>query len=110
MEFNDFITLEYLCTYMGTVVVTMLIVQFTKDLPGVKKIPTRYYTFLVAFLNLLICSILNSTFTIAKVYLMLINSMLVTFTATGGYDFSIKKSTLDEPKKIEPNNITKDMK
>lgn len=37
MEFNDFVTLEYLGTYMGTVVVTMLTVQFTKELPVVKK-------------------------------------------------------------------------
>ncbi|WP_027626540.1 hypothetical protein [Clostridium lundense] len=110
MEFNDFITLDYMCTYMGTVVVTMLIVQFTKELPGVKKIPTRYYTFLVAFFNILICNILNETFTIAKVYLMLINAMLVTFTATGGYDFSIKKVIIDEPEKIETTDINNDMK
>lgn len=107
MEFNDFITLDYLCTYMGTVVVTMLIVQFTKELPGVKKIPTRYYTFLVALLNLLVCSILNNTFTIARLYLMLINAMLITFTATGGYDFGIKEVKVDEQEKVEEFNNMK---
>lgn len=106
MEFNDFITLEYLCTYIGTVVVTMLIVQFTKELPGVKKIPTRYYTFLVALFNILVCSILNDTFTISNLYLMFINSMLVCFTSTGGYDFSIKKVTADELEKVDSTNIT----
>lgn len=72
--------------------------------------PTRYYTFLVAFFNIVVCSILNNTFTIAKVYLMLINAMLVTFTATGGYDFSIKKVIVDEPEKIESTNINNGMK
>ncbi|PRR77713.1 hypothetical protein CLLI_22770 [Clostridium liquoris] len=37
---------------------------------------------------------------------MLINAILVCFTATRGYDFSSKKVTVDEQKKIEQNNIT----
>lgn len=91
MEFNDFLTLEYLSTYVGTVVVTMLIVQFSKELPGVKKIPTKYFTFLVAFFNIVICSVLTGHFILSNLYLMLINAMLVCLTATGGYDFNIKK-------------------
>ena len=86
---------------MGTVVVTMLMVQFSKELLGVKKIPTRYFTFVIAFLNILICSALTGNFALSNLYLMLINAMLVTFTATGGYDFAIKNVKIQKGKSTE---------
>ena len=98
MEFTDFLTIDYLCTYMGTVVVTMLIVQFLKELPGIKKIPTKYFTFIVAFLNILICSFITGNFAVSNLYLMLINAVLVCFTATGGYDFAVKSVTIKNEK------------
>ena len=101
MEFSDFLTIDYISTFMGTVVVTMLIVQFLKELPGIKKIPTKYFTFIVAFLNILICSFITGNFAVSNLYLMLINAMLVTFTATGGYDFAIKSVTIKNEKDKE---------
>lgn len=110
MEFKDFLTIDYISTFMGTVVVTMLIVQFLKELPGIKKMPTRYFTFLVAFFNIVMCSVLTNTFTLVGLYLMFINAMLVTFTATGGYDFAVKSITVRATKEIEPVSITNDIK
>lgn len=113
MTFNDFLDIKYLSTFTGTVVVTMLMVQFLKELPYIKKVPTRYFTFCVAFLNILICSLFTNTFSIANLYLMFINAMLVCFTSTGGYDFSFKNITVkqtENPKVIDPVNITNDMK
>lgn len=101
MVFESFLTIDYIKTFMGTVIVTMLVVQFLKELPLIKKIPTKYFTFIVAFLNLLICSLLTSTFAVNNLYLMFINSMLVTFTSTGGYDFAIRDV------KITKNNSPK---
>lgn len=106
MDFNNFISIDYLKTFMGTVVVTMLMVQFFKELPGIKKIPTRYFTFIVAFFNILICSLLTNSFTITGIYLMFINAMLVTFTSTGGYDFAIGKTKPKAPTEINPNGVT----
>ena len=101
MEFTDFLTIDYISTFMGTVAVTMLIVQFLKELPGIKKIPTKYFTFIVAFLNILICSFITGNFAVSNLYLMLINAMLVTFTATGGYDFTIKNVKIQKDKSTE---------
>ena len=98
MEFTDFLTIDYLCTFMGTVAVTMLIVQFLKELPGIKKIPTKYFTFVVAFMNILICSALTGNFALSNLYLMLINAVLVCFAATGGYDFAAKSVTIKTQK------------
>jgi hypothetical protein len=101
MEFTDFLTIDYISTFMGTVAVTMLVVQFLKDLPGIKKIPTKYFTFVVAFMNILICSALTDNFALSNLYLMLINAMLVTFTATGGYDFAVKNVKIQKDKSTE---------
>lgn len=106
MEFKDFLTIDYISTFMGTVVVTMLMVQFFKELPLVKKMPTRYFTFIVALFNIVMCTVLTNTFTLVGLYLMFINAMLVTFTSTGGYDFAVKSVMVRAPKEIDPVSIT----
>ncbi|MBL4932178.1 MULTISPECIES: hypothetical protein [Clostridium] len=98
MEINDFITFDFLSSYVGTVIVTMLIVQFLKDIPFIKKIPTRYFTFLVAFITILISGIYHGTISFSNLYIMLINAILVTFTATGGYDFAARKVSINVDK------------
>lgn len=114
MNFNDFLSIQYISTFMGTVVVTMLMVQFLKELPYIKKLQTKYFTFIIAFFNILICSFSTNKFSIVNLYLMFINAMLVTFTATGGYDFSFKNITAKEtavPKVINPTGtITNDIR
>ena len=113
MVFENFLTIDYIKTFLGTVIITMLIVQFFKELPGVKRVPTRYFTFLVAFFNILICAALTGTFILSNIYLMFINAILVTFTCTGGYDFTINNIKLkktETPKEINPVNITNDIK
>lgn len=96
MQVNDFLTLDYIATFVGTVVVTMLLVQFLKDLPLIKKIPTKYFTFIVALVNILICTATFGTFTLQSVYLVFINAVVITFTCTGGYDFTYKKVKVTE--------------
>lgn len=90
MEFNNFLTIDYIKTFMGTVTITMLLVQFIKDLPIIQNFKTKYLTFLVAFANILMCSILTNAFSFANLYLIILNSVLITFTSTGSYDF-VKK-------------------
>ena len=52
-------------------------------------------------MNILICSALTDNFALSNLYLMLINAMLVTFTATGGYDFAVKSVTIKNEKDKE---------
>lgn len=92
MEFTDFLTLEYITSFSGCVIITMLMVQLLKELPRIKNIPTKYFTFLIAFINILMPNIITGVFKIQDIYLIFINSMLITFTCTGGFDFATKKS------------------
>lgn len=100
MDINNFVTWDYISSYVGTIVVTMLIVQFLKELPYIKVIPTKYFTFLVAFLTIVICGLQAGTLSLSNLFLMFINAILVTLTATGGYDFAIKKVTVNEDKEV----------
>lgn len=90
MAINDFVTLDFIASFAGTVVVTMLVVQFLKELPFIKNIPTRYFVFVAAFANIVISQITNEKFLLSNIYLVSINAILTTFAATGGYDFAVK--------------------
>lgn len=83
---NDFFTLELLATFAGITLATALIVQFTKGL--LKKEFDDYIVRIYAFV---IALILNFIFApagtgIQGVVLTVINAVLVTLTAMGGYE------------------------
>jgi hypothetical protein len=93
---DTFLTWEYVATFAGVVFATNLFVNFTKELPYIKNISTKYYTSLVAFMLIVLSSLTLSTFNVKDLPLVVLNSILVTFTATGGYDFTYKKVTNTE--------------
>lgn len=93
---DTFLTWEYVATFAGVVFATNLFVNFTKELPYIKNISTKYYTSIVAFILILLSSMTLSTFNVKDLPLVVLNSILVTFTATGGFDFSYKKVTNTE--------------
>lgn len=94
MEFNDFLSVDYVASYLGSIVVIMLVTQFVKELPWIVKLPTRYLVFLIALGHLLV--FVRPAYTVEAIALTLINALLLTLTATGGYDFAIKKTTVTE--------------
>lgn len=103
---DTFLTWEYVATFAGVVFATNLFVNFTKELPYIKNISTKYYTSIVAFILILLSSLTLSTFNIKDIPLVVLNSILVTFTATGGFDFSYKKVTNTETIKVDNTTDT----
>lgn len=91
---NDFITIEFLFTFTGLVVTIGMIVQFTKSL--IKQAFTdravRIYAFLWALLLTLLVYWFQGYFDLAgrdiavAILLVLLNSVLITMTAIGGYE------------------------
>lgn len=96
MEFNDFLSVDYVTSYLGSIVVIMLITQFVKELPLISKLPTKYLVFIIALVHLMI--FVRPELVLEAIALTLINALLLTLTATGGYDFAVKKTivTFDE--------------
>jgi len=91
---NDFITLDSLFTFAGLVVVLGLIVQFTKGLikRSFEDHVVRLYTFAWALVLMVLTYWFQGLFDVAgrdiaaAVLLVLLNSLLITIAAMGGYE------------------------
>lgn len=84
--FDDFMTPETLTTFIGLVAATSLIVQFTK--PLIKRwlpdVFIRIYVFVIALLLTFIFG--DRDFTVQSIVLKIVNAMLITTSAMGGYE------------------------
>lgn len=98
MEINNFLNMDFLAGFAGTIVGVELMVYSTKELPVIKKIPTRIYTFLLAVIHLFIVKCVTGTFdlTLGSVYLLIINSFLISTVLCGGYDIAIGNIQIPE--------------
>jgi hypothetical protein len=93
---DSFFTIEMLGTYAGATIATALIVQYTKDLPGVKLLPTRAWAYVVAAVLLLLSTVFSSTVTVDRIILTFINAVIVAMAAVGGYDTLNRLRTSDK--------------
>lgn len=93
---ESFFTWEQLATYGGATVATMLFVQFTKELPGIVKIPTRLWAFIVATILMILATVFTaSEITPGVILLTIINAVIVAMASCGEYD------TLRSLRKVE---------
>ena len=76
MEITDFITKNFISSFAGALVAVELIVFITKNFPLIKKIPTKFYTFILAIIHLIIIKIFggNIEINIQEIYILFINS------------------------------------
>lgn len=90
---NAFVDLTYVASYVGTVFVTMTVTQFLKEIPLIKKFPTRYLSFIIALINILICTyFLTGVPRFVDIYIAIINAMLISTSSNGIFDFNKKKN------------------
>lgn len=84
---ESFFTWEQLTTYGGATVATMLFVQFTKELPGVKKLPTRLWAFIVAAVLMILATVFTAhEITPAVILITVVNAVIVAMASCGEYD------------------------
>lgn len=84
---DTFFSWEQLETYGGATVATMLFVQFTKELPGIKAIPTRLWAFVVAAVLMVLATIFTAPEVSPSVILLtVINAVIVAMASCGEYD------------------------
>ena len=83
---DNFMTLEMLSTFAGLVIATSLIVQFTKDIVKSKfsDIYVRLYTFIISLILTFVFACTG--YDIDNIILTIINSIIVSVTAMGGYE------------------------
>ena len=84
---ESFFTWEQLATYGGATVATMLFVQFTKGLPGIVKIPTRLWAFVIAAVLMILATVFTSPeVTPAVILITVVNAVIVAMASCGEYD------------------------
>ena len=83
---ETFFTWGDLVTYGGAVMAVLIITEFTKDLPGIRRIPTRLWAYLVALVLLIPARIFTADTIYAEdILLCLINGVLVAMAAVGSF-------------------------
>lgn len=104
---ESFLTWGYVATFMGIVFCTSMLVEFFKEMPYIKKIPTKYFTAMVAFVLIFVSAIFLGEFAFINIPLMILNAILVAFTTTGQYDFHYRKVRLieDKPEDEQKNEL-----
>ena len=93
---DSFITWEALITFGGLTSATYMVVEFTKEIKWIKKIPTRYWCFVIAFLIMILTNVVLETFDIKNLLLYVLNSILITFSSNGLSDFNKDRKKSEE--------------
>ena len=88
---DNFITWDVLKTYASFVTIVFMVVEFTKDLKYIKKIQTKYWSFIVAFILLTITNAVLGTFRFVDIILYALSSMSISLGANGLSNFNKKK-------------------
>lgn len=93
---NEFFTWEVLLTFTGLTSVVYMITEFTKGISFIKKIPTKYWSYLIALILLFAVNIITKNFKCEDIILYIINAIPISLSANGLKDFNIKKTPTDK--------------
>lgn len=89
MEITNFLTTDMISSFAISLLIIELMVQFTKELPVIKKIPTRFYTLLITILHLIVINQVITLFplpSVVGIYCLICNAFIISAVLTGGYD------------------------
>lgn len=100
---DKFFTYEMLMTYATCVTAVFGVTQFIKEIPGIKKIPTKYVSFLVAIIIVTLSNIATGQFKVSNILLYILSSVFISMNANGIYDFDTKKKKQEETKTFIEN-------
>lgn len=82
MSFFDW---SYLGTFAGALAAVALITELIKELPGLKKVPTQFVSWILAFVILILAQLFTGTLSAQNAVLSVLNGAMVSLAANGGY-------------------------
>ena len=88
---DNFLTWDVLLTFSGLVGAVYMVVEFTKEIKFIKKIPTKYWSWIVALFLLIITNIVINKFEFKDIVLYLLNAIVISLSANGLNDFNKKE-------------------
>ena len=87
---ENFMTWDTLLTYTTFVSTVFMVVEFTKELPLVRKIPTKFWSFLISLGLLIIVNIVMKEFRWIDIVLYTLSSMAISLGSNGLSNFNKK--------------------
>ncbi len=97
---NEFFTWGTLGTYAGALMATTLVTQLFKGTGFIKKLPTRVFSYLVAFAILVLSRLFTGQLDWSSLALCAINAVVVSLASNGAYDSACKLNTFYKPKDL----------
>lgn len=89
---DTFLTWEVLLTFSGLVGAVYMVVEFTKEIKFINKIPTKYWSFFIAAFLIMMTNVVTESFNYKDIVLYLLNSIVVSLSSNGLNDFNKGKS------------------
>lgn len=90
---DNFFTWDMLLNYTSFIAIVFMVVEFTKDMPLIKKMHTQYWSFIISFILLLITNLATGTFESKDLILYILTSISISLGSNGLSDFSKKKES-----------------
>lgn len=91
----EFVTWTGLATHAGALSMVALIVQFTKGIRLIDKLPTQLWSYIVSLVVLYAANFFTGQLTADNAVLIIFNAAIVALASNGSYD-AIKRITLGE--------------
>lgn len=85
---DNFLSWDTLTTYASFVTIVFMVVEFTKGLKYIKKIPTKYWSFFIAFILLTITNIVMGTFRTVDIVIYLLTAISISLGSNGLSNFN----------------------
>ena len=86
--FESFVSWSMLVAFSTFVASVFMVVEFTKELPYISKLKTKYYSALIAFILLIIVNLHGGTFMYWDIVLYVLSAISISFTSNGISDFN----------------------
>lgn len=96
--FETFITWETLASFGGAVLMTSLLTQAVKGIKLLANVPTRFVSYGLALVLLLLSTYFTTGLTVSSAVLILFNAVIVSFASNGAFDgvvYMIDKKNVD---------------
>ena len=85
---DNFLSWDTLTTYASFVAIVFMVVEFTKGLKYIKKIPTKYWSFFIAVILLTITNIVMGTFRAVDIVIYLLTAISISLGSNGLSNFN----------------------
>lgn len=83
----EFLNWTMLGTFAGASAAVAILTEITKNIPGLKKLPTQIWSYILSVLVLVAAQAFTNDLSWANVSIDLVNGAIVSLSANGGYEF-----------------------